>query len=101
MTVAYLYKSGKLIEVPDGFIHHDILSRDFGISRMEDAIEAGFVRIRVSFDGYVAFQARSRDLLCSAARLLLRTGSHIITKVGVEFPGRFYEMSLIEFDEWL
>lgn len=101
MTVAYLYKSGKMIEVPDGFIHHDILSRDFGISRMEDAIEAGFVRIRVSYDGYVAFQARSRELVCSAGRALLRIGEHTLKTISIEFPGRWTEMTLEEFDQWL
>jgi len=101
MSTAYLYKGGKLIEVPDGFIHHDILSRDFGISCMSEAVNAGFVRIRVSFDGYVAFQARSRDLVCSAGRKLLRLGVHNIKSVGVEFPGRYTEMTLEEFDQWL
>lgn len=101
MTAAYLYKSGKLIEVPDGFIHHDILSRDFGLQNIGDAIAQGFVRVRYSACNFLGVQARSKDLAQSAIRMIYNSGKHVIDSVGMEFPGRYIEMSLEECYEWL
>ncbi len=93
---AYLYKSGDLIPVDT--VHVDTLEL-FGVKSIDEAIKRGFVRIR-HYDGQTAFQARSKDLLRAAVRSYFQT--HAITsKVCIEFPGRYLELTSDELDDWL
>lgn len=94
---AWLYKSGRLltVETPE---HCGELTK-LGIATISEAVQLGWVRIRRSGD-LLAFQARSKDLLRSAARLFLESNEPAKT-IAVEFPGRYLEFTPEELYEFL
>lgn len=91
---AYLYKSGKIIEVDTE--HSVVLQDKFGISTIREAIPLGFVRIRKS-GNMVAFQARSKDLVLSASRNVFPDKIGKPDLICIEYPGRYLEMTFEEF----
>ena len=93
---AWLYRSGKLLPVSGE--HCDMLA-PLGFASVTEAVAAGFVRIR-RVGHTTAFQARSRDLLRSAAREFFQT-EQPTTTTAIEFPGRYLELSADELCEFL
>jgi hypothetical protein len=94
---AWLYKSGQLLAV-DTPEHVGVL-REYGIATVADAVSRGWVRIRRTGD-LTAFQARSKDLARSAARLFFRS-ERTTAVVAIEFPGRYVEMTPAELCDFL
>ena len=96
ITHAFLYKSGSLIPI-DGT--HSVALSVLGIDSVDDALKAGYVRLR-DHGGKLAAQGRSRRLVRACVVSYL-SDKPLPATLCVEWPGTYQEFTGSEIAEFV